>query len=76
VVISKNFFAKHWPVQELNGLAAREVGGKKVILPIWHKINLDEVRSVSLMLADHIAVTSETGLDKLVEDVTRVLEED
>src|SRR5262249_18107981 len=38
VVLSKSFFAKHWPAQELNGLAAKEVKGKKVILPIWHKV--------------------------------------
>ena len=28
VILSKNFFEKHWPEEELNGLATREVEGK------------------------------------------------
>ena len=34
VILSPRFFEKHWPQQELNGLAAKEVGGAKVILPV------------------------------------------
>src|SRR5262249_35078432 len=34
VILSSRFFEKHWPQQELNGLATREVGGEKVILPV------------------------------------------
>ena len=30
VILSPSFFAKHWPKQELNGLAQREVNGEKV----------------------------------------------
>jgi TIR domain len=33
VILSRHFFEKHWPTQELNGLATREVNGKKVLLP-------------------------------------------
>jgi hypothetical protein len=75
VVISKNFFAKHWPVQELNGLATREVRGKKVILPIWHNVSFEEVGTFSPTLADKLASSSDVGVDKLVGDIIRVLEE-
>ncbi|MGB9235308.1 MAG: toll/interleukin-1 receptor domain-containing protein [Terriglobales bacterium] len=74
VVLSRHFFAKHWPVQELNGLATREVGGNKVILPIWHKVNFEEVREFSPTLADKLASTSGVGVDKLVEGILQVLE--
>jgi hypothetical protein len=74
VVLSKHFFAKHWPVQELNGLATREVGGKKVILPIWHKVNFEEVREFSPTLADKLASTSDIGVEKLVQGILQVLE--
>jgi len=33
VVLSPKFFANCWPQEELDALATREVGGKKVILP-------------------------------------------
>jgi hypothetical protein len=62
------------PVQELNGLATREVGGKKVILPIWHKVNFEEVREFSPTLADKLASKSDVGVDKLVEGILQVLE--
>jgi hypothetical protein len=74
VVLSKNFFAKHWPVQELNGLATREVKGDKVILPIWHKVSFDEVATFSPTLADKLASSSDVGVDKLVEDIVQALE--
>jgi hypothetical protein len=75
-VLSHSFFARHWPVQELNGLATREVNGKKVILPIWHKIGFEEVRDFSPTLADRFASASDVGVEKLVEDIIKVLEED
>ena len=74
VVLSKNFFAKHWPVQELNGLATREVKGSKIILPIWHKVGFDEVSAFSPTLADKVATSSDVGVDKLVEDILQILE--
>lgn len=66
VILSKAFFAKHWPQQELNGLAAREIGGKKVILPVWHKITRDEVAEISPTLADRLGALTSNGLDDVV----------
>jgi hypothetical protein len=73
VVLSKSFFAKHWPVQELNGLSSKEAKGTKVILPVWHKLSADDVREFSPMLADKFASTSEQGIDQLVEDIVNAL---
>lgn len=73
VVLSKNFFAKHWPVQELNGLVTREVNGNNVILPIWHKVTFEEVRAFSPILADRVAGTSEHGLEQLVKRILEVV---
>jgi hypothetical protein len=74
VILSRHFFDKHWPEQELNGLATREVRGKKVILPVWHGVGSAEVRRRSPLLADRIAVDSSKGLpdviDKLLEAIT------
>lgn len=75
VVLSQSFFAKHWPVQELNGLVSLEANGRKVILPIWHKVGVEEVRNFSPILADKVAARSEEGLEKLVTEILDVLEE-
>lgn len=68
VVLSPSFFAKDWPQRELDGLVAREVEGRKVILPVWHKIDVAGVRLYSPMLADRVAVSSGRGV-KQVADV-------
>lgn len=69
VILSKNFFAKEWPQNELDGLMSREISGTKVILPIWHKITADEVRQHSPILAGRVAARSEHGLEKVIAEV-------
>jgi len=73
VILSPNFFAKEWPQKELDGLAAREVYGDKVILPIWHNVTADQVREYSPTLADRVAVSSDRGLEHVVEELLRVI---
>lgn len=73
VILSPHFFEKHWPQQELNGLATRELGGKKVILPVWHTVGFEQVRQYSPMLADRLAVSTDEGLDKVVQKITEAM---
>jgi hypothetical protein len=49
VILSPSFFAKHWPKQELNGLAQREVNGEKVILPVWYNTGLESALRVAFL---------------------------
>lgn len=58
VVLSPAFFAKNWPQYELNGLTAREMDGHKVILPIWHIVDREDVLAYSPTLADKIALST------------------
>lgn len=76
VVLSPDFFAKNWPQYELDGLVNREMNeGTKVILPLWHKVSKDEVRSYSPSLADKIALnTAVYTLGELVEQLSKVLQ--
>jgi hypothetical protein len=69
VILSPKFFDKRWPEQELNGLVTREAQGGKVILPVWHKVGFAEVAAYSPTLADKLAVTSNKGLDYIVERI-------
>ena len=76
VILSPNFFEKHWPQQELNGLANREVDGERVILPVWHNIDAAGVRSNSPILADRMAVGTSQGLDMVVQKIMEVVRPD
>ena len=75
VILSKNFFAKSWPREELDGLMTKQVSSEqKIILPIWHEITFDEVRKYSPMLAGKVALdtnshTSENIAQKLVDTI-------
>jgi hypothetical protein len=73
VILSAHFFEKHWPQQELNGLATREVEGEKVILPVWHGVGFAEVRGYSVTLADRKAVQTMDGLAHVVEKILEVI---
>jgi hypothetical protein len=56
VILSHAFFEKNWSKYELDGLAAREIEGHKVILPVWHNVTKDDILSYSPSLADKFAV--------------------
>ncbi|MEJ0061469.1 MAG: toll/interleukin-1 receptor domain-containing protein [Terricaulis sp.] len=74
VVLSENFFAKSWPLRELEGLLAKETAGaRKVILPIWHNIAFERVVHFSPSLAGVHALQSQQGLDAVVRDLLKVI---
>ena len=76
VVLSPRFFKKEWPQKELDGMAAQEVDGRKVILPIWHELGVNDIRARSPMLADRVAICSDKGLDAVVNEILDVLRPD
>jgi hypothetical protein len=59
VVISPAFLRKNWPEYELRGLVSREIGGEKVILPVWHNIGREEILKYSPTLADKKALNTD-----------------
>ena len=62
VVLSPAFFEKEWPKRELDGLVALETGDRKVILPVWHTVDIAYVRRYSPTLADRLGISSERGV--------------
>jgi hypothetical protein len=73
VILSPAFFKKEWPNKELDGLVAREDGREKVILPVWHRVERNDVVQFSAPLADKLAATTKNGLDHIVSKVQQAL---
>jgi hypothetical protein len=74
VILSNAFFSKNWPQYELNGLVAREIDGKKIILPIWHKIRKKDVVEYSPPLADRVALsTNKMSVEEIAHALMKVL---
>jgi hypothetical protein len=74
VIVSSHFLEKHWPQEELNDLATREVNGKNVILPVWHGVGFQEVFEYSPVLADRVAISTDKGLDYVVQRMLKAAE--
>ena len=73
VILSPDFFKKNWPQKELDGLFAKEISGQKVILPVWHNIEREEVIKYSPIIADKFAAKTSNGLDSVVREIMRVI---
>jgi hypothetical protein len=69
VILSNHFFEKQWPHEELNYLATLEVIGKKVILPVWHRLGFQDVFGYSPVLADRVAISTDKGLAYVVQRI-------
>jgi hypothetical protein len=71
VVFSKSFFAKAWTGYELNGLVAREMQGRKVILPVWRPgLVLEDVIKHSPPMADKKAlVGSSLSIEQIAQEL-------
>ena len=66
VVISKAFLNKKWTDYEYRSLLSIEDNFKKVILPVWHDITIEDVKSFSPYLADKYALdTSKLTLKEI-----------
>lgn len=58
VVLSKAFFAKHWPDYELRGLISLEAERLSRIVPVWYGVSRSDVVAFSPTLADKVAVAA------------------
>lgn len=75
VVLSEAFFAKPWPQRELAGLAAREIEGTKVILPVWHGVDRAYIVQRSPTLADRLGVSTDCGIEEVADQISKAVEQ-
>lgn len=73
VVFSPKFLAKNWPQAELDGLFAREMDGRKVILPVWHKMSAARMKKAVPILADKFALRSSDGIEAVARSLVEVI---
>ena len=76
VVCSPAFFDKEWANYEWKSLLMRQMNKERVILPIWHNISKEFIRERSLYLLDIKALSSDDGIDKLIDSILEVVRPD
>ena len=75
VVLSPSFFAKQWTQYELDALVNRSMSGEKIILPIWHGVEHQEVSKYSHSLADKVAFsTSHLNAKEMAAEFLRLVQ--
>jgi hypothetical protein len=70
VILSPAFLSKKpWSEREFDGLTARETSasGLRVVLPVWHRVEREDVARYSPVLADRVAATTNLGIRHVVE---------
>jgi len=73
VILSKSFFEKDWPKKELNGFIAREIHGTKVILPVWHELDFEDIVKYSPTLANRVAVKTSEGMEQVINKIMKAV---
>jgi hypothetical protein len=73
VILSEAFFAKDWPQRELNALVALESKSRKILLPILHGMNHQQVARYSPILADKLSTTTERGIQHVAVEIAKAI---
>ncbi len=77
LVLSQGFFDKSWPrfeFEELDKLD-RAFEGDTKLLPIWHEIDPQKVSYFAPELAQRMGVSTQMGLDIIVEEIADVVQD-
>jgi hypothetical protein len=70
VNLSKRFFQKIWPRDELNALISKQVRkNKRIIIPVRHNISEGEIAKYSAIMADSCAAKTSEGITSVAEKV-------
>jgi len=74
VVLSKAFFAKSWPSNELAALFSSQLRErKKRLIPVCHGMTHDEASSISPLLGDLISLSSGSGVEAVADDIVKAI---
>lgn len=69
IIITPHYLKKNWTRKELYSFWSREQQNQKVILPVFHGVTLAEVKEFDPVLADRWALSTEKGIEKIVDEL-------
>ena len=76
VVLSKSYMGKHWTGYEFDGILNLETTTRKVFLPIWHNVTVDDVKTFSPSIAGRKALeTKSITAYGIAEILKKILDE-
>lgn len=79
LIVSKNLLSnKSWARAEFESLQTRQIlsGDKKILLPIWLGVSVEEVKEYSLWLADKFALDGAEEITRIADKLVQVFNEE
>ena len=73
LLISPAFLSKDWPRYETDALVRDWIGGRKVLLPIWHEVDETTVRERQPGLAGVFALSTTDGIPALAVELAKAM---
>jgi hypothetical protein len=74
LILSLIYFRKEWTTRELEALTERETRtGGKLILPIWHGLEYQDVRHLAPNLADRLAANTSQGIEGVANELSQTM---
>lgn len=73
VILSENFFLKEWPKRELETMLQINKTETKSILPIWHNITFEKIKSEYPIIASIVGINSSEGVKTIVKEIINVI---
>ncbi len=73
VILSRSFLKKSWAVAELNGIFSWEMAGERALIPVWHKVTLQQVLAASPLLSDRLALRTSDGLPQVAAAISELV---
>lgn len=71
VVLSRAFFGKRWPQEELDAVFGLDSDESPRLLPVWLNVNEAEARSYSPIIASRFAVVTDGDADSVAESLAQ-----
>lgn len=73
VVITPEFLNRPWPRTELDAILNLVISADRVLIPIWLRVNYDDVVQVSPILADRKAIIHGGSVEETATQVQRLI---
>jgi CheY-like chemotaxis protein len=70
VILSPAYLRKEWTKKELRYYLSMEADGRPRVLPIWHNVDLDDIKTLSPLLVDRFALSSALGVSNVAHTLT------
>ena len=69
-ILSHYYFIKDWPQKEFHVLWGKS---DSFIIPVWHNVTMEEVKSFDALIADRWAIKSHHGADYVAKEIVNAI---